>query len=150
MPVRDAAGQLCQTECFQETARLRIKLTSVLVDDQSEALRFYTGVLGFIKKTDQPAGEYRWLTVTSAEGPNDLELLLEPNANPAGKTYQKALRDQGIPAAMFFVDDVRSEFERLQGLGVSFIMPPTSMGFVTIATFDDTCGNLIQIAQAQG
>jgi predicted enzyme related to lactoylglutathione lyase len=143
-------GSCVRLNVFRRRPILRIKLTSVLVDDQSEALRFYTGVLGFVKKTDQPAGEHRWLTVTSAEGPNDLELLLEPNANPAGKTYQKALRDQGIPAAMFFVDDVRSEFERLQGLGVSFVMPPTSMGPVTIATFDDTCGNLIQIAQAQG
>jgi glyoxylase I family protein len=126
---------------------MRIKLTSIMVDDQDKALRFYTEVLGFVKKHDIPLGEYKWLTVVSPEGPTDLELLLEPNANPAGKTFQKAMFEQGIPIAMFEVSDIRGEYERLRGLGVAFRTPPTPAGPVTIAVFQDTCGNLIQLVQ---
>lgn len=126
---------------------MKIKLTSVIVNDQARALDFYTRVLGFIKKTDVPAGEYRWLTVVSPEGPDDIELLLEPNANPAGSTFQRALYEQGIPLTVFFVDDLNKEYKRLQQLGVNFTQPPTPMGPVMAAIFDDTCGNLIQIVQ---
>jgi catechol 2,3-dioxygenase-like lactoylglutathione lyase family enzyme len=126
---------------------MRINLTSVFVDDQEKALRFYTEVLGFVKKLDLPVGEFRWLTVVSPEGPGDVQLLLEPNANPASKTYQAALLSQGIAAASFGVDDVAAEHERLRALGVTFRTPPTKMGPATIAVFEDTCGNLIQIAQ---
>jgi len=104
-------------------------------------------VLGFVKKNDLPAGEARWLTVVSPEGPDDIELLLEPNANPAAKTYQKALHEQGIPLTAFAVEDLRRECERMKTLGVAFHTEPTQMGPVTIAIFDDTCGNLIQIYQ---
>jgi hypothetical protein len=103
--------------------------------------------VGIIKKTDVPAGEYRWLTVVSPEGSQEIELVLEPNANPAAAVYQKAIRDQGIPATAFFVDDIHQEYKRLQALGVSFRGEPTKAGPVTIAIFDDTCGNLIQIVQ---
>jgi predicted enzyme related to lactoylglutathione lyase len=126
---------------------MKIQLTSVMVGDQAHALEFYTEVLGFVKKTDIQAGEYRWLTVVSPEGPRDIELVLEPNANPAAKVYQKALFDSGIPLTMFFVDDIRKEYERLEQLGVVFSMKPTPAGPVTIAVFDDTCGNLIQLVQ---
>lgn len=126
---------------------MRIVVTNVFVRDQEKALKFYTDVLGFVKKQDMPAGEFRWLTVASPEDPDGVELLLEPNDNPAAKAYQKALFEQGIPAASFGVDDVAKEYERLKGLGVTFTMEPTSMGPVTMAVFDDTCGNLIQIAQ---
>jgi glyoxylase I family protein len=126
---------------------MKIKLTSVFVDDQDKALRFYTEVLGFAKKHDVPVGEYRWLTVVSPEGPNDLELLLEPNANPAASTYQKAIFEQGIPATAFSVDDIQAEFQRLRTAGVEFRTDPTPAGPVTIAVFDDTCGNLIQLVQ---
>ncbi len=126
---------------------MRIKLTSIFVDDQSKALRFYTEVLGFVKKHEIPVGEYRWLTVVSPEGRDDLELSLEPNANPAAKAYQKALFDQGIPITAFEVDDVRAEYERLRGMGVAFTQEPTPAGPVTIAILVDTCGNLIQIYQ---
>ncbi len=126
---------------------MKIKLTSVMVDDQDKALRFYTEVLGFVKKTDFPVGKYRWITVTSPEGPDDIELALEPNENPAAKAYTKALREQGIPLTAFFVDDIQREFERLKTLGVRFAMEPTAVGQQTIAMFDDTCGNLIQIVQ---
>jgi catechol 2,3-dioxygenase-like lactoylglutathione lyase family enzyme len=126
---------------------LKIKVTSVFVDDQAKALNFYTSVLGFIKKTDVSAGQYRWLTVVSPEGPGDVELVLEPNANPAAATYQKAIHDQGIPATMFFVDDIEHEYKRLLNLGVSFRGEPTKAGPATIAIFDDTCGNLIQIVK---
>lgn len=127
---------------------MKIRLTSVFVDDQEKALRFYTGTLGFVKKHDIPAGEFKWLTVVSTDGPADVELLLEPNAHPAAKTYQKAIFDDGIPSATFAVEDIHKEYERLQQAGVQFRMKPTPMGPVTIAVFDDTCGNLIQIAQA--
>jgi 4-hydroxyphenylpyruvate dioxygenase-like putative hemolysin len=103
--------------------------------------------LGFIKKTDIPAGEFRWLTVVSPEGPDDIELLLEPNDNPAAKTYQKALHEQGIPLTAFAVEDVQKEYERLKDLGVAFLSEPAATGPTIIAMFEDTCGNLIQIYQ---
>ena len=126
---------------------MRIVVTSVMVDDQAKALKFYTEVLGFVKKEDVDLGGPRWLTVVSPEQPNGTELLLEPSAHPAAKPFQKALFDSGVPAASFAVDDTKKEFERLSGLGVTFHKPPTTMGPVTIAIFEDTCGNLIQIAQ---
>lgn len=126
---------------------MRIKLTSVMVDDQEKALRFYTDVLGFRKRYDIPVGEYRWITVTSPEGPDDVELALEPNANPAGRAFQEAMFQQGIPVAAFEVDDLDAEFARLSAKGVAFTKPPTPMGPVAIALFADTCGNLIQIHQ---
>lgn len=126
---------------------MRIKLTSIMVDDQSKALTFYTDVLGFRKKHDIPVGEYKWLTVVSPEGPDDLELVLEPNANPAGKAFQDAMFAQGIPIAAFEVDDIGAEYARLKGQGVAFTREPTPMGPVTIAVFADSCGNLIQIYQ---
>jgi len=126
---------------------MKINLTSVFVDDQEKALTFYTDVLGFVKKNDIPAGEFRWLTVVSPDGPNDIELLLEPNNNPAASTYQKAIYDQGIPLAAFSVEDIHGEYQRMKELGVRFHTEPTAMGPVTIAVFDDTCGNLIQMVQ---
>jgi catechol 2,3-dioxygenase-like lactoylglutathione lyase family enzyme len=126
---------------------MKIVVTSVLVDDQEKALRFYTDILGFRKKTDIPAGGARWLTVVSPEDPDGTELLLEPDAHPAAKPFKTALVEDGIPATSFGVDDVHAEFDRLQGLGVQFTQPPVEMGPVTTAVFDDTCGNLIQIAQ---
>jgi catechol 2,3-dioxygenase-like lactoylglutathione lyase family enzyme len=125
---------------------MRINVTSVLVDDQDKALRFYTDVLGFVKKTEIPLGEARWLTVVSPEEPEGTELLLEPDAHPAAKPFEQALVADGIPFTSFAVDDVRSEFERLRGLGVRFTQEPVEAGPVTTAVFDDTCGNLIQIA----
>lgn len=127
---------------------LRIVVTSVFVEDQGRALDFYTNVLGFVKKTDLPLGEARWLTVASAADPDGMELLLEPNGNPVALAYQSGLRLQGIPAASFAVEDVQVEYDRLVGLGVQFTQPPTAMGPVTTAVLDDTCGNLIQIAHA--
>jgi glyoxylase I family protein len=126
---------------------MRIKLTSIMVDDQDKALRFYTEVLGFKRKHDIPVGEYRWITVSSPEGPNDLELALEPNANPAGKTFQEAMFAQGIPLAAFEVTDIAVEFARLRAKGVVFIRQPAKAGAVTLAVFADTCGNLIQLYQ---
>lgn len=126
---------------------MKIKLTSLMVDNQDKALKFYTEIFGFVKKHEIPVGEYRWLTVVSPEGPGDVELSLEPNANPAGKTFQKALFDQGIPAAAFEVDDIEQEFKRLSGRGVVFTQKPTPAGPVTIAICSDTCGNLIQLYQ---
>jgi glyoxylase I family protein len=125
---------------------MRIKLTSVLVDDQDKALDFYTRVLGFVKSHEVPAGEFRWLTVRSPDG-GDAEVTLEPNANPAAKTFQEALFAQGIPLTAFEVDDVAAEHERLRSHGVQFTMEPTQAGPVKIAVFSDTCGNLIQIYQ---
>lgn len=118
-----------------------------MVDDQDKALKFYTEVLGFIKKTEMPVGEDRWLTVVSPEGPDGIELVLEPNSFPASGVYQKALFKAGIPLTAFVVDDVQQEYERLKKLGVVFSQEPTQAGPVTIAVFDDTCGNLIQIYQ---
>jgi catechol 2,3-dioxygenase-like lactoylglutathione lyase family enzyme len=126
---------------------MRIKLTSIMVDDQDKALRFYTEVLGFKKKHDIPVGEYRWITVTSPEGPDDLELALEPNANPAGRAFQEAMFSQGIPIAAFEVTDIAGEFARLTALGIAFTRRPVDAGAVTIAVFADTCGNLIQLYQ---
>jgi len=124
---------------------MRIYVTSVFVDDQAKALAFYTDKLGFVKKTDLPAGGARWLTVVSPEAPDGVELLLEPNAHPAAQAYQQALVADGIPATSFAVDDVQAEYERLHARGVTFVQPPTEMGPVTTAVLDDTCGNLIQI-----
>ena len=129
------------------SAGMKITLTSIMVDDQEKALRFYTEVLGFRKKLDLPAGEYRWITLTSPEGHADVELALEPNANPAGKTFQKAMFEQGIPITSFESKDVVAEAERLAAAGVAFTKQPTRMGPVTIAVFADTCGNLIQMHQ---
>lgn len=127
---------------------MKIKLSSIMVDDQDKALAFYTGVLGFVKRHDIPVGGgFRWLTLVSPEGHDDVELSLEPNANPAGKTYQEALLSQGIPATAFEVDDVHAEFERLRAQGVVFTQDPTPAGPVIIAVFSDTCGNLVQIYQ---
>jgi predicted enzyme related to lactoylglutathione lyase len=127
---------------------LRISQASVFVDDQDKALDFYTRVLGFVEKRNIPVGEFRWLTVVSADDPDGVELLLEPNDNPAAATFQKAIYEQGIPMQAFAVDDIASEHERLQGLGVRFTMEPTKMPEgPSIAQFDDTCGNLIQIFQ---
>jgi catechol 2,3-dioxygenase-like lactoylglutathione lyase family enzyme len=123
---------------------MRIKLTSIMVDDQAKALGFYTDVLGFRKKHDLPVGEYRWITVVSPES-DDAELALEPNANPAGKAFQEAMFAQGIPVAAFEVDDVAKEFARLTARGVAFTREPTTMGPVTLAVLADTCGNLIQL-----
>lgn len=127
---------------------MRVKLTSVLVHDQDEALRFYTEVLGFLKKTEVPLGEHRWLTVVSPDDPDGCELLLEPDGHPAAKPWKEALVNDGIPYTSFAVDDVRAEFDRLRGLGVRFTQEPLQMGPVTTAVFDDTCGNLIQLAQS--
>lgn len=124
---------------------MKIKLTSVLVDDQDKALKFYTEVLGFVKKADMPAGEFKWLTVVSPEGPGEIELLLEPNHNPAAKTFQMAIFEQGIPLTAFAVDDVQKEYERMKKLGVAFSMEPTTTEGPTIAVFNDTCGNFIQL-----
>ena len=126
---------------------MRITLTGVFVSDQDEALRFYTETLGFVKKHDIPVGEFKWLTVVSPDDPDGTELLLEPNENPVAQEYQKGIFDQGIPAASFSVSDIRAECEKLKSLGVAFTMEPTEMPDVTIAVFDDTCGNLIQIMQ---
>ena len=126
---------------------MRIILTGVFVSDQGEALKFYTETLGFVKKHDVPVGEFKWLTVVSPEDLDGTELLLEPNENPVAQEYQRGLFDQGIPAASFGVTDIHAECEKLRSLGVAFTMEPTEMGNVTIAVFDDTCGNLIQIMQ---
>ena len=126
---------------------MRIYVTSVFVDDQEKALRFYTDVLGFKTKNDIPAGEARWLTVVSAENPDGTELLLEPDAHPATKPFKAALVADGMPLTSFAVSDVKAEHERLVGRGVTFTQPPLEMGPVITAVFDDTCGNLIQIAR---
>ncbi len=126
---------------------MKIKLTSVYVDDQDKALRFYTEVLGFVSKADFSQGPYRWLTVTSPDEPDGAELQLALNNNPAGAAYQQALFQQGQPAAMFFTDDVAGDYERIRGRGVAFTMPPTDVHFATIAMLDDTCGNRIQLTQ---
>ena len=126
---------------------MKIKLSSVFVEDQAKALEFYTEVLGFVKKSDVPVGEFRWLTVVSSEGSDDMELLLEPNDNPAASTYQKAIYEQGIPITAFSTDDIQEEYQRLKKLGVEFTLEPTITGETTIAMFDDTCGNLIQLFQ---
>jgi len=126
---------------------MRIHLSSVFVDDQDKALRFYTDILGFEKKTEVPLGEHRWLTVVSAEEPDGIELVLEPDGHPAVKPFKEALVADGIPYASFAVNDIDAEFDRLRTLGVRFTQEPVDMGPVMTAVFDDTCGNLIQIAQ---
>lgn len=126
---------------------MKIIVTSLMVDDQSKALRFYTETLGFQKKHDVPLGEHRWLTVTSPGESNGVELVLEPSEFPLAKPFKEALVRDGIPYTMFGVDDVQTEYERLAGLGVCFTQPPTKHGDVITAVFDDTCGNLIQIIQ---
>ena len=126
---------------------MQITLTSILVDDQAKALAFYTDVLGFQKKHDVPVGEHRWLTVVSPDAPDGVELVLEPDEHPAAKPFKAALAEDGIPFTMFAVDDVQREFERLRALGVRFTQEPAAMGPVTTAVLDDTCGNLIQIAE---
>jgi predicted enzyme related to lactoylglutathione lyase len=129
---------------------MKIRLTSIFVDDQAKALDFYTRTLGFVKKQDIQAGEYRWLTVASPEEPDGTQLLLEPNSNPAARAFQEAMFKQGIRAAAFFVSDIQSEYERLAKHGVVFTMEPTKVPGSTIAVFEDTCGNLIQIIQLMG
>jgi glyoxylase I family protein len=126
---------------------MRIKLASIMVDDQDKALRFYTEVFGFVKKHDIPVGEFRWITVVSPDGPGDVELALEPNANPIGKTFQEGIFKQGIPATAFEVENIEQEFQRLKTLGVAFTQGPSRHGPVTIAVCADTCGNLIQLYQ---
>jgi predicted enzyme related to lactoylglutathione lyase len=126
---------------------MRIKVTSVYVDDQEKALGFYTRVLGFAKKTDFSNGPYRWLTVTSPEDPDGIELQLALNNNPAAKAYQQAMFHQGQPAVMFFTDDIKGDYERIKARGAEFTMPPTQVTGSTIAKLKDTCGNLIQISQ---
>lgn len=126
---------------------MRIYVTSVLVDDQDKALRFYTEVLGFVKKTEIPLGQDRWLTVVSAEDPEGTELLLEPDGHPAVRPFKRALVEDGIPFTSFAVGDVHREYDRLRAAGVRFTQAPLEMGGVTTAVFDDTCGNLIQIVK---
>lgn len=126
---------------------MRINLSSVPVDDQAKALRFYTETLGFQKKHDIPLGKFRWLTVVSPEDPDGTELMLEPDAHPAAKSFKSALVEDGIPYTSFAVTDIAAEHKRLTGLGVRFTQPPTDLGTVITAVFDDTCGNLLQIAE---
>lgn len=126
---------------------MKIKLTTVYVDDQAKALRFYTDVLGFAKKADFTNGGFRWLTVASTEEPEGTQLQLALNNNPAAKAYQEALFQQGQPAVMFFSDDVKADYERIKGRGAVFTMPPTETTGSTIAMLDDTCGNRVQITQ---
>jgi len=128
---------------------MKIKLTSVYVDNQENALRFYTEVLGFVKKADFSQGPYRWLTVASPDDQDGTELQLALNNNPAAKTYQQAMFQQGQPAAMFFTDDVQSDYERIKARGAEFTMPPKDVTASKIAMLNDTCGNLIQITQLQ-
>ena len=124
---------------------MKIKLTSIYVDDQEKALHFYADILGFVKKTDVTQGPYRWLTVVSPEEPEGVELQLARNDNPAAKTYQQAIFEQGQPAVMFYVDDVQREYDRMKAAGAEFTMPPTKVTGSTITMVNDTCGNLIQI-----
>ena len=127
---------------------IRVKLASIFVDDQAKALEFYTNILGFSKKEDEPVGEHRWISVGQAD--EDFELVLEPDAHPAAKTFQESIYKEGIPATMFFVDDIDNEYNRLKAKGVTFKYTPTAMGKVKAAIFDDTCGNLIMLCQKIG
>ena len=151
--VGSSGDALCSSENVDHQAKpgkkahIRIGLSSVFVEDQSKALQFYTEVLGFVKKTDIPVGEFRFLTVASPEGPEGIELLPEPNDHPASRVYQEAIYKDGIPATSFFAEDVQSEYERMKELGVVFTKPPTKTENMTFAVFDDTCGNLIQLHQ---
>ena len=126
---------------------MKIIVTSLFVDDRDKALEFYSKTLGFVKKHDVPVGEFRWITLVSPNDPEGTELLLEPNQHPAAKEYQQKIFSEGIPATMFGVADIQEEYKRLRELGVKFTMEPTTMGEMTLAVFNDTCGNLIQIAQ---
>jgi catechol 2,3-dioxygenase-like lactoylglutathione lyase family enzyme len=126
---------------------MRIVVSSIYVDDQEKALHFYTTQLGFVKKTEIPLGLHRWLTVVSPDDPDGVELVLEPDRHPAVGPFKKALMDDGIPTTSFAVEDVRAEYERLLAAGVHFTQPPVAMGPVTTAVLDDTCGNLVQLAQ---
>ena len=126
---------------------MKIKVMSIFVDDQEKALRFYTDVLGFVKKTDFSQGPYRWLTVASPEQPDGTELQLALNNNPTAKTYQEGIFQQGQPAAMFFTDDIKGDYERIKSHGAQFTMPPTDVTASTIAMLNDTCGNIIQLTQ---
>jgi predicted enzyme related to lactoylglutathione lyase len=126
---------------------MKIKVTSIFVDDQDKALRFYTEVLGFTKKNDFSQGPYRWLTVTPSGEPNEVELQLSLNNNPAAKTYQQAIFQQSQPAIMFFTDDIKGDYERVKGNGAEFTMPPTDVTGSTIAMLKDTCGNIVQLTQ---
>ena len=126
---------------------MKIKLTSVYVDDQEKALDFYTNVLGFVKKADFTQGPYRWLTVGSPEEPDGTQLQLALNDNPAARTYQQAMLQQGQPAAMFYTDDIQADYERMKASGAEFTMPPTDVTASRIAMLNDTCGNLIQVTQ---
>ncbi len=128
---------------------MKMYIKSIVVDDQAKALDFYTNTLGFVVKHDIPLGEHRWLTVTSPEEPNGIELGLEPNAHPASRAYQDALKADGIPVTAFSVEDIDAEVRRLEGLGVSFTQPPVNAGGATMAVFDDTCGNLIQLVELE-
>ena len=132
---------------YEESVALKIKVTSVYVDDQEKALHFYTEVLGFSKKTDVSNGPYRWLTVTSPDDPEGIELQLARNDNPAAKAYQEAMFQQGQPAVMLFTDDVEGDYEKIRARGAEFVMPPTQVTGSTITKLKDTCGNLIQISQ---
>jgi predicted enzyme related to lactoylglutathione lyase len=136
-----------QVPADSRKATMKIRLTSVYVDDQEKALRFYTKVLGFTKKADFSNGPYRWLTVSSPEDPEGFELQLALNGNPAAKTYQQAMFQQGQPAVMLFTDDIKGDYERVRARGADFVMPPTEVTGSTIAKLKDTCGNLIQISQ---
>ena len=126
---------------------MKIKLVTLYVDDQEKALRFYTETLGFVKKTDVTQGNYRWLTVASPEEQDGPELQLAPNDNPAGKAYQQAMFQQGLPVIMFYTNDVKGDYERIKARGAEFTMPPTDVTGSTIAKLNDTCGNLIQLTQ---
>ena len=126
---------------------MKIKLTSVLVDDQEKALKFYTEVLGFVKKTELPMGEYKWLTVAAKDDESGIELLLEPMAFPPAQVYQEALKEANIPYTAFYVDDLEEEYERLKSLGVEFIMEPSDAGAAKVAIINDTCGNNIQLVE---
>ena len=126
---------------------MKIKVTSIFVDDQEKALRFYTDVLGFAKKNDFSQGPYRWLTVAPSSDPSEVELQLALNNNPAAKTYQHAIFQQGQPAIMFFTDDIKADYERVKGKGAEFTMPPTEVTGSTIAMLKDTCGNIVQLTQ---
>jgi catechol 2,3-dioxygenase-like lactoylglutathione lyase family enzyme len=129
---------------------MKIQLSTVLVDDQAKALKFYTEVLGFVAKHDVPMGEYRWISLVAPEGPDDVQLVLEPMGIPEAKTFQKALFEKGIPSNAFYVDDVQKEYERLKGMGVKFHVEPAQFGPVMLAKFEDGCGNMLQIFKPMG
>ena len=144
---RQGEDDAAQTANVTRRNEMKIKLTSVYMHDQAKALRFYTEVLGFAKKADFSQGPFRWLTVASPEEPDGTELQLVLNDNPAAKAYQQAIFQQGQPAAMFYTDDVKGDYERIKARGAEFTMPPTDVTASTIAMLNDTCGNLIQLTQ---